>query len=218
MECCYVPIAILVALASGAQPHPIRRLSEGVLISSADPPLRFRPDAGFSYLGKVPIRIDDIATGERHVFVDGEGQHVRRLLILQFEGFLPGVNDYYKYPMRNPIKLAGETYTRGTFIFSNAASQRAAPGLEADVTLRFLKARGYQPADAQMTARFARVVDERRRHEFIIFYQEAAADHGLTMDRDTTSNGDLKPEQASQGDALMQRAAASFSILPPKTR
>ena len=57
---------------------------------------------------------------------------------MQFEGFLQEVNDYYRYPMRNPITLAGETYTRSTFIFSNAASQRAGPGLEADVTLRFL--------------------------------------------------------------------------------
>jgi hypothetical protein len=92
MECCYVPMAILFALASGAPPHPIRQLSEGILISSADPALRFRADTGFTYLGKVPIRIDDIAAGERHVFVDAEGQHVRRLLILQFEGYGPRRN------------------------------------------------------------------------------------------------------------------------------
>ena len=56
----------------------VRHVIGNVLISPGRPPLAIRVDPAFSYLGGHPIRIRDVAEGERHVFVDAEDGKPKR--------------------------------------------------------------------------------------------------------------------------------------------
>jgi hypothetical protein len=81
-----------------------------------------------------------VAARERHVFVDTDGSRVQRLLLLQFEGFLDGVEASYRYQTTNPVALGGETYNQNVYLISSpgdlapegiatrAAQNRARPG------------------------------------------------------------------------------------------
>jgi hypothetical protein len=210
-----LPLAALPALgcASRAQ-EPERRFADGALTSTALPAFTFRADTAFRYAGRFPIRIDDIAGGERHAFVDTAGGRVRRMILIQFEGFLPGVEDFYKYPMRNPVTLGGQTYTHSAFVFSQAEAVRQGPGREVDSTLAFLARAGLEAPDEQLVARFARILGDDGRNEVIIFYQEAAEPQGLSMAKIATDDG-FRPEYAWLRDSLLARARRAFTISEP---
>jgi len=82
---------------------PPRYLEDGVLVSTCRPVLRLRAHTGFRYLGAHPFRIRDVAAGERHVFADTSGSRVRRLLLLQFEGFLDRAEGSYNPERRHEL-------------------------------------------------------------------------------------------------------------------
>ncbi len=190
---------------------PARRYADGALVSDSLPRFTFRADSSFHYAGAFPIRIDDIAGGERHVFVDTSSGRVRRMILLQFEGFLPNVRDEYRYAMRNPVTLAGQTYTHSRFAFSQAEAIREGPGREVDATLRYLTGKGLVVPDEQLTARYARILGDDRRNEVIIFYQEAAELHGVSMARAMSAEG-FRPEYEWLADSLSAWSRRAFTI------
>ena len=190
--------------------QPRRFIAGNMLTSTALPAFTVRVDSSLRYAGRFPIRIEDIAGGERHIFIDTTGGRVERMLIFQFEGFLPGVHDQYRYPMRNPVTLGGRTYTHNTFVYSHAAAVREGPGREVDATLRYLRGMGLAVPDEQLMARFARILEDPR-HEVLIFYQEAAESQGLTMARIADENG-FRPEYRWVSDSMTARARRAFTV------
>lgn len=212
------PSLVCLALAAGcvqsprqpATPPSPRHVEDGILVSTCLPPLRLRPDPGFKYLGGHPFRIRDVAAGERHVFVDAEGSRIRRLLLLQFEGFLDGVDHTYNYRITNPVALGGETYHQNVYLFS--ANGDLAP--EGIATKAFLEGHGLVWPDEQMMPRFVRVVDTARRHELIIFYTESVADAGHTI-AEIAEDGGIRPAFAPVAESLTARSLRAFTILPP---
>ena len=189
-------------------PSP-RSFTDGVLVSNCRPALRLRPAAGFRYLGAHPFRIGDVAGGERHVFADTDGSRVRRLLLLQFEGFLDGVDETYNYRITTPVTLGGETYNQNIYFFSSRRD--LAP--EGVATKAFLERHGLAWPDEQMMSRFVRVVDAARRHELIIFYDESVADAGHTL-AEIADDGGVRPAFAAVAESLTARSLRAFTILP----
>jgi hypothetical protein len=189
---------------------PPRYLEDGVLVSTCRPVLRLRADTGFRYLGAHPFRIGDVAAGERHVFADTSGFRARRLLLLQFEGFLDGAEGSYNYRITNPTVLGGETYNQNVYLFSSRGD--LAP--EGVATRAFLERNGLDWPDEQMMSRFVRTVDPERRHELIIFYIESMADAGYTL-AEIGDDGGVRPPYRAVADSLTARSLRAFSILPP---
>lgn len=158
-----------------------RPVNDNIVLSSTNPSLAIKIDESLSFLGRHPIRIRDVAAGERIVFADTDGTKVRRLFILQFEGFLPGIDGYYRYDLSASPVVAGYPFRSNGFAFNLAASLENEPGGEAADTGRFLVAQGLEaPRDWAMW-RSLTVTDVARRNELILFYVEDAADHGLTL-------------------------------------
>lgn len=210
--------ACLLLTTACAQPAPRplgspspRSFRDGVLVSTCRPVLRVRPGAGFRYLGSHPFRIRDVAGGERHVFADIDGSRVRRLLLLQFEGFLDGVDDTYNYRITNPVVLGGETYNQNVYLFSSRGD--LAP--EGVATKAFLERHGLVWPDEQMMSRFVRVVDAARRHELIIFYDENVADAGHTL-AEIADDGGIRPAFAPIAESLTARSLRAFTVLPSR--
>lgn len=159
-----------------------RRVVENVLISPSRPALAIRVDPTLTYVGAHSIRIRDVAGGERHLFVDAEGGRAKRLVVLQFEGFLNGVDDEYRYDLSHSPVVAGFPFRSNGFAFDMARSLREEPASEAAATHAFLTARGLEPPRFWAMWRSLTIADPDRRHELILFYVEDAQSHGLTLD------------------------------------
>jgi hypothetical protein len=187
-----------------------RYFRDGVLVSTCRPMLRLSADPGFRYLSAHSFRIRNVAGGERHVFVDTEGRRVRRLLLLQFEGYLDGVEGSYRYGITNPVVLGGETYSQNVYLFSSQGD--LAP--EGIATRTFLEQHHLEWPDEQMMSRFVRTVDPARRHELIIFYDESVADAGYTLAQ-IGDDGGVRPPYRAVAESLTARSLRAFTILAP---
>ena len=159
-----------------------RYVRDGVLVSREDPRLAMSVDHAFVFAGRHPIRIDDIAAGERFVFVDADDRLIHRLIIVQFEGFLPGVNEEYRYNLTGKPVVAAYPFRSNGFAFDFPAAAAENPTRESAFTKTFLDEQGYKAPAEWMMWRSLTVADVPRRKEVIIFYVEDVAATGLTLD------------------------------------
>lgn len=206
----------VAAIATGnadANDRAVRFVERDVLISTDRPAIAISVDEQFSYVGRHPVRIRDVAAGERFVFVDADHNRAERLLIVQFEGFLPGVDGQYRYDLSESPVVANYPFRSNGFAFNMANAIENNPGDEAAGTHAFLLAQGYTaPADWMMW-RSLTVDGEARRDEMIIFYVEGADAKGLTL-------GDLYRDDAETAtwrniqQELEIRANRSFQLAP----
>lgn len=185
-----------------------------VFVSTAWPALRMRVAAPFRYLGHFEFDLKHVAHVDRHVFADVRGHRVQRLIVLQFEGFLPGSSEVYRYPITSPISLGGIPYRHNLYLFNAAADARRDPEAEPAHLETFLREHGLETADEQIMSRFATIVGDDRRHELIIFYDENLVDHGHSLAQLEVDDGDLRSEFAAFGDSVAQRSFKAFTVLP----
>lgn len=208
----FLLILLLIPLSGGSQTHePDRSYSRGVFRSSGLPALTLCIGAPFRYLGRHHIRIADIAAGERHVFVDAVRGTVQRLIVLQFEGFLPTSSETYRYGLRTHVRLGDADYNYDTDYFSIAQARRGHPGAEVDSTMAFLTRHSFTLSDALMQIRFYRVVDAAKRHEIILFYYEALSPHGWTLEQ-VADSGVARPPFRWLDDSLRVRALRALTV------
>ena len=185
----------------------VRRYEDGELSSSASPVMRMCVDPSLVYLGDSSFEIKGLALAERHYFVDADARRVRRMLVVQFEGFLPSNDEVYRYPLPDPVLLGGETF--GSWVYGFSVDAATAPEL-AD-TLEVLSAQGLELEDEQIFARFARIVGDDARHEVLVFYHENVRDLGYSLG-ELCEDGVVRPQFANVAEALEKRALASFSV------
>lgn len=186
-----------------------RQVVDHTIFSDALPALQITVDSAFAFVGTLRFVLKDIALVERVIFADQSSTKTTRLFIVQFEGILDGVDFTYKYPTTNPIRLGNHEYQHGVYMYSNSESVRADPGAESDRTTQFLQERGFVHEDGLAMSRFARIVDDDRHHEVIIFYQETLSSMGLSLE--TYSR--LSPEERQFIDrALTERSLRNFEV------
>lgn len=193
-----------------------RQVIENTVVSENSPALAIRVAPELVYLGRHAIRIRDVAAGERIVFAERSAGDVTRMLILQYEGFLPGIDEQYRYNLSNSPVVAGYPFRSNAYAFDLAVSRRENPGGESADTARFLEAKGLTFPNIWMMWRSLTVTDAARRNELIIFYVEAPKNQELTIadiydpvtDRSTDFWRRFTP-------GLEQRANAAFQLATP---
>jgi len=157
------------ALAAG----PERAVSGRTLVSAEGPAVRIELAGGFRYVGGQRFVLYDVADAEQHLFVDADPAGVvRRLYWLQFEGYLPGIDQRYKYE--------GETVALGPLSFvSNAAARSTTteprPGSDGARMRQLLRAKGYRLPPQMLWQRLVHLSDESLRRELMIIYMEDQA-------------------------------------------
>lgn len=208
-----MPVLILMlAMALAADVPPKRMVSGDTITSSRLPEVSLKVGRGFTYAGVFPFRIRDVAGGERHVWVDAdEHKRIRRLFVLQFEGYNQGSGYTYDYKPRNVTRLGAHDYNSNGFFYSDAEYAREHPGNEAELTHRFVEAKGYTLDADQLLYRFYRgLPDDGNKSEFLIFYIEPMADLGIKLE-DVSENQDKEREKALLAKAR-ERALEAFTI------
>lgn len=188
---------------------PLRAVAGNVLDSAAMPPVRITVDRNLKYAGGHAFTLYDTARAEQHLFVEADGPRIKRLLMVQFEGVLPGVTHAYKYAETNPVTLGGHTYFREAAA-ANLATLRRDPNSDAARALAFLRGKGFDTNAEVVFQRFVRVIDEAGRNEIILIYAENLDGTGHN------AAALLAPEAAPLREQvfreLSQRALRSFTL------
>ncbi len=188
-----------------------RRVEDNVLISDSLPQIKIKVDPAIHYLGSFPFEIKGVAAGKRYVFAESDGKNIKRVVIAQFESFLPENSEIYRYSFANAIDISGHKFNHSTNVFTNAEAAKENPEGEAALTVSFLKKKGFEIPEAWLVSRFLTLGDESRKHELILFYQEDLKSSGhkfeeLSVDDESTEV--LK----SIGPALKERALKAMQI------
>jgi hypothetical protein len=88
-----------------------RRVKGQVLTSIYLPSIRVRFEKRFKYIGSQKFILYDRAQVEQVFFVDANNQQrIKRMYMMQFEGYLPNISATYDYPVTKTISLGGQTY------------------------------------------------------------------------------------------------------------
>jgi hypothetical protein len=184
-----------------------------VVISRALPAVRIQVSKEFTYIGRFPFRIQDMASGNRFIFVDGDPEHVRRMFILQFESILPESVEIYRYSFDNAMLIGGLRFRQNTFAFSIQQDIKENPHAEVALTQDFLGKKNYKISDEWMASRFLTLGDDSRKSEMILFYMEPVSSSGyrLTQFYDGDSRTEIWDKLSRELEA---RSRNAFVISP----
>jgi hypothetical protein len=158
-----------------------RRVKGQILTSASLPPIRIRFGKAFKYVGSQQFVLYDRAQVEQHFFVDADKQQrIKRMYMVQFEGYLPNISGSYNYPVTKTVSLAGQSYIVDAEVIPNvpAAIKQDA---QSDVAraASFLEGKGYRIGEGIVFQRFVRLADEAKRSEFILLYVEDLSGAGV---------------------------------------
>jgi hypothetical protein len=177
-----------------------RAVKGQVLTSTKLPAIRMRFDKRFKYAGSQKFVLYERAQAEQHFFVDADSRgRIRRMYMLQFEGYLPGIDASYSYEARETVRLGGADYIVNVESVPNVKAALAQqPESDAARAVAFIEGKGYSVPESVRYQRFVRLVDESKRNEFIMLYIEDAG----------TTQPDDKAMREFRG-----RASKGFTIL-----
>lgn len=166
----------LLGSFSFAQTSP-RKINENILNSSDLPKIRLKFNKKFKFAGSHEFVLYDRAKAEQYFFVVAEDKKIKRMFMLQFEGFLPKIDAKYDYNEPNTIDFGGLKYFSNTeFIPNVEQALNAVPDSDIARAAKFLQDKGFTLMKSLVFQRFVRVVDESKRNEFIMLYIEEAND------------------------------------------
>src|ERR1043165_2771554 len=101
-------IACCLAWPTAAQQttQPARTVKHRVLTSSSLPHIRLKFDKDFKYAGTQSLVLYERSQAQQFFFVDADkdGQ-IKRMYMIQFEGYLPNTNATYDYAVTATVDL-----------------------------------------------------------------------------------------------------------------
>jgi hypothetical protein len=204
-------LIVVLILSSIVVGSSAREVSENVLISHSLPVIKIKVDPAIKFVGSFPFKIKDIAAGERYVFAESKGTKIKRVVIAQFESFLPESSEIYRYSFANAMNISGHQFNHNTFVFSNAEAKNENPEGEATLTVSFLQGKGYEVPEAWIVSRFLTLGDESRKHELILFYQEDLQSTGRKIE-EFYSNDEPTSVLTAIAPDLKKRALSAMQI------
>ena len=167
---------LLLGSFSFAQ-NSTRQVEDRILNSSDLPKIRLKFNKKFKFAGSHEFVLYDRAKAEQYFFVVAEDKKIKRMFMLQFEGFLPKIDAKYEYNEPNTIDFGGLKYfSNAEFIPNVEQALKAVPDSDIARAAKFLQDKGFTLMRSLVFQRFVRVVDESKRNEFIMLYIEDAND------------------------------------------
>jgi len=209
---------LLVPVGASAQqqqqPGRLRDVKGQVLSSPSEPPIRMRFNRALKYVGRQHFLLYERARAEQFYFMDADRRgRIRRLYIVQFEGYLPDAEGKYDYSQLKTVKIGGESYASNAQIVPSVeAVLKANPESDAARAVEFLRSKGYEAEESVMFQRFVRVVDEAGRKEFIIIYVEGLSRTGWRA-ADFDEGGKASAQREKILGELSGRALKGFTVL-----
>jgi hypothetical protein len=204
-------LAALFVLFAGqaAAGAPERKVQNNHVISDRLPRVDIAVPTAFAYEGADRWNLYENADCEIHVFADTGPDHaVRRLIWVQFEGYLPEKPDArYRYNSPQHATLGGLDFFVDTYPRRAADAVRA--GSDREHMQALLAAHGAHLADGMMYVRFVHLLDDRR--ELMIIYGEPLPDQSLTT-ADLSAGGKAADSWPALSNDLINRAMLAVTL------
>lgn len=196
------------------------------LISKNDPTIEIEVSENFDYVGTFEFEIQAlsdeypkemmgkaIAAGDRFVFVDSNKKRaVKKMFIVQLEGFLDNNDFVYNYNLENAPFIGDNKYRNNTWYYNSKKAALENPKDEGALTRTFLIEKGYSIADEFMMSRFVGIASADRKKEIIIYYIEMLQDN-TDLNLDEFQNNISKDEAMKIEQSLIERSKKSFKIV-----
>jgi len=202
-------LASLVFLVLPAALHGQRTVSGNRITSNEFPKATFEAVSGLQYAGTQRFELYGVADAEQHFFVELDGNRIKRLLWVQFEGYLPNNSHTYNY-RDETVEHSGKTWHR-RISAALIPETEARPESDGAKARAFLKSKGWTIGANVMLERLVWVLDSPARHELMVIYLEDLADQGFTA-ADLNEGGKARDQWVARADAFHTRALASFRI------
>jgi hypothetical protein len=128
----------------------MRRVKRQLLTSTSLPPIRIKFDKTFKYVGSQSFILYDSAQVEQHFFVNADKQQrIKRMYMMQFEGYLPNIKATYDYPLTKTVNLGGQTYIVNAERIPNVpAALKQNPQSDITRAASFLESKGYRISES----------------------------------------------------------------------
>ena len=202
--------ALLLLLTLPVTLQAQRLVEDNRIISEALPQAVIEVADDLMYAGMQQFVLHDVADCEQHFFVELDGMRIKRLLLIQFEGFIEGVPNTYSYG-GELVTHSGQSWYRGTAAVTLPAVEPR-PDSDGARGRTFLRDKGWTLGPDIYSQRLVWLLDDPPKNEVIVIYTEDLADHGLTAADVKRGGQDFKRWPAL--DAMLQeRTAASFKII-----
>ncbi|MEK6300051.1 MAG: hypothetical protein AABO41_04965 [Acidobacteriota bacterium] len=198
-------------LSKGIQSQP-RTVSGQILRSSETPKVELKFDKQFKYAGSQDFILYDVARAEQHFFVDADKQgRINRMYWVQFEGYLPGNTNTYRYKANKTVHLGGLEFIADAYA-RNVKANPGRPDSDGARARAFLEGKGYRmPSDEVLSQRLVHLVDEAKRNELMIIYLEDLAGTGLTAS-DVSPGGRAADRWEAMSAGLLERAVKWMQV------
>jgi hypothetical protein len=159
---------------------PERKVEGNVITSEREPKIRIRIPKSVQYVGAVRWALYGIADCELHAFVEADGQkNVERLYWIQFEGYLPTKPELkHTYDSPRHAQIGGLDFYVDTWVRPNDATTEQRSDREHIEPL--IHGKGYKMPAGMMCVRLVHLLDDRKRKELMIIYDEDRSDTGYT--------------------------------------
>ena len=160
---------------------PVRSVRGQVLTSTALPAVSLRFGDAFRFVGTQSFLLYGVARAEQYVFVDADDAGlVRRLYLVQFEGYLPDNTYTYDYPVTRLVRVGGLPFIADADA-RNVQADAERPDSDTCRLDGFLAAHGYRlPSDEVLSERLVHLVDAEKRREVMVLYSEDLGRFGCT--------------------------------------
>jgi hypothetical protein len=163
---------------------PVERHVRGQTITSDSlPRATITFDRAFRYAGGQRFILYGVAEAEQHFFVDaGANHYVRRFYWVQFERYLPGNNEHYRYVPTHVNQIGGLYFINDTRIYTDYNALQPSPDSDSAKARALLSSKGFRLPRTAIRARLIHLPDPDNRSELMIIYMEALPASGLPPD------------------------------------
>jgi len=203
-------LLLIITQVSFGQAAKSRYVEGQKLISTQMPGIALKFSDEFIFVDYQSFTLFKNSKVEQFYFVKADGKkRVNALYTVQFESFLPEINQTYNYKINDSLVINGTSFLHSPVY--NKTQAILGDTLKSDVWHRFmgLLFKGYQLPAEVIGHRFIKIVDDTKRNEILIIYNEDIKNTGATaseLDKDSIKNGQVMSQ-------LLQNALKGFSIL-----
>ena len=186
------------------------RYAKGQELFSGNNPkitLKFKKD--FKYIGKQSFILFENSKVTQLYYAKISGKQVNAFYTIQFEEYLPEINQKYNYKIKDSLKISDVSFLYSPVF--NEPNKTLNDSKKSDVwyKYKFLQSKGFTMPDEVAGHRFVKVLDSTSKKEMLIVYNEDIKLSNMTfaeVDEGTEKFETLKAN-------LLKKALTGFSIL-----
>lgn len=180
------------------------------MISTTLPAAVLEVDPALHYAGTQTFELYGVATAEQHFFVELDGTRVKRMLWVQYEGYLPSNTHTYNSG-DSTVALSGKTFHRRVRA-ARLPDSEPRPDSDGAKARAFIEGKGWKIGPDVLMERLLWYLDTPARHEMMLIYFEDPADLGLTA-ADLNPGGRAADRWSEVTAGFSRRGESVFKIV-----